>query len=101
MKSISGVWTTRVAGAAIVPLDTHVIRLGPLPAADALHQPGLADGRRHHARAAARSIPDDPVRFDFALCHVGMMGACGFGRPQGSTQCPLKGQCHPRPRRSR
>jgi hypothetical protein len=40
------------------------------------------------------------VRFDFALCHVGMMGACGDGRPQGNSQCPLKGQCRPHRARS-
>ena len=47
----------------------------------------------------ARSIRDDPVRFDFSICHVGMMNACGFGRRQGDSQCPLKGHCHPRVRR--
>ena len=29
---------------------------GTVPAADALHEPGLEDGRRHHERAARRSI---------------------------------------------
>jgi hypothetical protein len=42
--------------------------------------------------------PDDPVRFDFSLCHVGMINACGFGRPQGDRQCPLRGACRPRQR---
>jgi len=37
----------------------------------------------------------DPVRFDFALCHVGMMNACGFQKPQGSANCPLRGLCEP------
>jgi hypothetical protein len=42
----------------------------------------------------------DPVKFDFSICHVGMMNACGFGRRQGDSQCPLKGHCHPRLRRA-
>jgi hypothetical protein len=42
--------------------------------------------------------PIDPVKFDFSICHVGMMNACGFGRRQGDGQCPLKGHCHPRRR---
>jgi hypothetical protein len=37
----------------------------------------------------------DPVRFDFSLCHVGMMNACGFGRAQRDSQCPLRGACRP------
>jgi len=41
--------------------------------------------------------PRDPVRYDFSLCHVGMMNACGYGREQGSRQCPLRGICHPVP----
>jgi hypothetical protein len=40
--------------------------------------------------------PFDPVRYDFALCHVGMMNACGFGRPQRDRNCPLRGHCHPK-----
>jgi hypothetical protein len=49
--------------------------------------------------------PEDPVRYDFSLCHVGMMSACGFGKAQRDTQCPLRGMCFPKvkslPRRSR
>ena len=92
-----GVWTrgARRAADRAARHARHPAR--PLPAADALHQPGLEDGGRHH-RVAARARSGDPVRFDFSLCHVGMMNACGFGRPQGDTQCPLKGLCRPRVR---
>ena len=95
-----GTWTTVSAAQLIVPLDTHVIRLGRCLRLTTYTSPGwrmAAD----ITRALRRLDPDDPVRFDFALCHVGMMGACGFARPQGSAQCPLRGECHPRPRRSR
>ena len=27
--------------------------------------------------------------------HVGMMNACGFGKPQRDSQCPLRGACRP------
>ena len=40
----------------------------------------------------------DPIRFDFSLCHVGMMSACGFGTKQKDRHCPLKGVCRPRVR---
>jgi uncharacterized protein (TIGR02757 family) len=90
-----GVWTTIPAGKLIVPLDTHVIRLGRCLRLTRYVSPGwrmAAD-----ITAALRAIdPDDPVRFDFSLCHVGMMNACGFGRRQGDAQCPLKGFCRPR-----
>jgi hypothetical protein len=44
-----------------------------------------------------RFDPDDPVKYDFALCHLGMMKACGFGQRRGAAACPLRGLCRPRP----
>ena len=33
-----------------------------------------------------RLDPDDPVKYDFALCHLGMMNACGFNRAAGGSR---------------
>jgi uncharacterized protein (TIGR02757 family) len=94
-----GVWSRVPASKLIVPLDTHVIRLGRCLRLTKYTSPGwrmAAD-----VTASLRALqPDDPIRFDFSLCHVGMMNACGFGRKQGDSQCPLKGLCRPRVRRS-
>jgi uncharacterized protein (TIGR02757 family) len=95
-----GAWSSVSASQLIVPLDTHVIRLGRCLRLTSYTSPGWTMAA-DITRSLRRLDPDDPVRFDFALCHVGMMGGCGFGRPQGSAQCPLRGECHPRPRRSR
>ena len=94
-----GAWSSVAPSQLIVPLDTHVIRLGRCLRLTRYTSPGwrmAAD----ITRALRRLDPADPVRFDFSLCHVGMMGACGFARPQGSAHCPLKGHCHPRLRRA-
>lgn len=95
-----GVWTKVPAGKLIVPLDTHVIRLGRCLKLTRYTSPGwrmAAD-----ITASLRALdPGDPVRFDFSICHVGMMNACGFGKRQGDSQCPLKGLCHPRQRAGR
>jgi len=89
-----GVWTRVSPARLIVPLDTHVIRLGRCLRLTRYTSPGwkmAAD-----ITSALRTFdPQDPVRFDFALCHVGMMNACGFLKPQGSTHCPLRGLCQP------
>jgi uncharacterized protein (TIGR02757 family) len=91
-----GVWTRVSPSRLIVPLDTHVIRLGQCLRLTRRVSPGwrmAAD-----VTAALRAIdPEDPVRFDFSLCHVGMMNACGYLRPHRDSQCPLRGACHPRP----
>ena len=94
-----GAWTGIPPAKLIVPLDTHVIRLGRCLRLTRYTSPGwrmAAD-----ITASLRAVdPIDPVRFDFSICHVGMMNACGFGRRQGDTQCPLKGICRPRARKA-
>jgi uncharacterized protein (TIGR02757 family) len=91
-----GVWTRVPAARLIVPLDTHVIRLGRCLRLTRYASPGWK--MASEITASLRAIdPADPVKFDFSLCHLGMMNACGYGRPQRDLQCPLRGNCHPRP----
>jgi uncharacterized protein (TIGR02757 family) len=94
-----GVWHAVRPGQLIVPLDTHVIRLAQCLRLTRYVSPGWKMAADVTARLRALD-PIDPVRFDFSICHVGMMNACGFGRRQGDSQCPLKGHCHPRVRRA-
>jgi uncharacterized protein (TIGR02757 family) len=92
-----GAWTSIPASKLIVPLDTHVIRLGRCLRLTRYTSPGWRMAAE--ITASLRAVdPADPVRFDFSICHVGMMNACGFGRRQGDAQCPLKGICRPRAR---
>ena len=89
-----GVWTRVSPSRLIVPLDTHIIRLGRCLRLTRLTSPGWKMAAE--VTASLRAIdPVDPVRFDFSLCHIGMNGACGFGTRSGDAACPLKGQCHP------
>jgi uncharacterized protein (TIGR02757 family) len=95
-----GVWSRVSPGRLIVPLDTHVIRLGRCLRLTRYKSPGWK--MAGEITAALRAIdPADPVRYDFSLCHVGMMNACGFGRAQKDSQCPLRGYCKPRGSKSR
>ena len=93
-----GVWTAVSPSRLIVPLDTHVIRVGRCLRLTKYVSPGwrmAAD-----ITASLRAIdPADPVRYDFSICHVGMMNACGFSRAQKDSQCPLRGACRPRPQK--
>ena len=92
-----GVWRSVRPGQLIVPLDTHIIRLARCLRLTRYTSPGWKMAADITARLRALD-PHDPVRFDFSICHVGMMNACGFGRGQGDSRCPLKGHCHPRVR---
>jgi uncharacterized protein (TIGR02757 family) len=89
-----GVWHRVRPGQLIVPLDTHVIRVGQCLRLTRFKSPGwrmAAD-----ITASLRELdPVDPVKFDFSICHLGMMNACGFGKKAGDLHCPLKGACRP------
>jgi uncharacterized protein (TIGR02757 family) len=88
------VWTRLPPSRLVVPLDTHVIRLGRCLRLTRYTSPGWKMAAE--ITASLREMDaTDPVRFDFSLCHVGMMNACGFGRPQKDSQCPLRGACRP------
>ena len=89
-----GGWTRVKPGQLVVPLDTHTIRAGKCLRLTRRASPGWK--MAVEITNALRAIdPDDPVRYDFALCHLSMMGACGFGTKAGDTQCPLRGVCRP------
>lgn len=89
-----GVWTRVAPARLVVPLDTHIIRVGRCLRLTRLTSPGwkmAAD----ITSVLRRLDPADPVRYDFSLCHVGMMGACGNAGTGRSDQCPLNGSCRP------
>jgi uncharacterized protein (TIGR02757 family) len=95
-----GVWTRLSPSRLIVPLDTHVIRLGQCLRLTRYRSPGWKMAAE--ITASLRAVdPADPVRYDFSLCHVGMMGACGFNQAQKDSQCPLRGVCRPKVRARR
>jgi uncharacterized protein (TIGR02757 family) len=100
-----GVWSRVSAARLVVPLDTHVIRVGRCLRLTRYSSPGWRMAREI-TDSLRRLDPADPVKYDFALCHLGMMNACGFagssaGRRTAApdSQCPLRGLCQPRPRR--
>ncbi len=89
-----GLWSRVSPAALVIPLDTHVIRIGQCLGLTRYRSPGWRMAREI-TESLRRLDPDDPIRYDFSLCHLGMMDACGFSRPQRDDQCPLRGVCRP------
>jgi uncharacterized protein (TIGR02757 family) len=89
-----GGWSRIRPSQLIVPLDTHTIRVGRCLGLTSRATPGWAMACDITA-ALRRFDPDDPVRYDFALCHLSMMGACGWRTSRDHRQCPLRGHCRP------
>jgi uncharacterized protein (TIGR02757 family) len=94
-----GLWTAVASSRLMIPLDVHL----------AFHARVLGMSRRRQAdwtmveevTAALRAIdPRDPVRYDFALCHLGIHGDCRKKRdPLICPSCPIDALCRlPRPR---
>ena len=97
-----GGWTAVPSSKLVIPLDTHIIRVGRCLKLTRYQSPGwkmAAD-----ITASLRKLdPDDPVKYDFSLCHLGMMGGCSFGSGGAGLQaprhaCQLAGVCHPKQR---
>jgi len=89
-----GLWQEVEPRELIVPLDTHVFRV--------MRFLGLLKGARSpsmktaiQATAILRQIsPDDPLRYDFALAHLGISKDCkGYFTKNVCMACPLEGLC--------
>jgi uncharacterized protein (TIGR02757 family) len=93
-----GIWTRVPASALVIPLDTHIgrmaLNLGLTRRED------LTWRTAEEVTASLRAIdPRDPVRYDFALCHFGMSGACPARIvPEHCGRCPLLPVCRVGPR---
>jgi uncharacterized protein (TIGR02757 family) len=88
-----GIWRGVPASALVVPLDTHVHRV-----ARALGLTARRDASWRTAEEITASLrrvdPEDPVRYDFALCHLGMSGACPARRDRARcAACLLADAC--------
>jgi uncharacterized protein (TIGR02757 family) len=88
-----GVWTSIGPARLVVPLDTHVARIA--------RYVGLLRRRSADWRAALevtgelrRMDAGDPVKFDYALCRLGILGTCPRKRERRKCDgCPLFEVC--------
>ncbi len=89
-----GLWEAVRPAQLVVPLDTHIIRVGRCLGVTRRSSPGW--GMAMDVTTALRGLnPDDPVRYDFSICHLGMGGSCGFGTTRSNARCPLHSVCRP------
>ncbi len=88
-----GVWTVIPASSLVLPLDTHTHRISRFIGLTA-----RKDGSWRTAEEITENLraidPCDPVRFDFALAHLGISGFCkGHRAPEICPACPLDRIC--------
>jgi len=88
-----GQWRAYPRASLVIPLDTHVARVSRLLGLTARATP---DGRMaaEITEALRRLDPADPLRFDFALSHLGILGDCPGRRAlPACASCPLVELC--------
>ena len=88
-----GIWKQISPSQLIIPLDTHIARLSRCLGLSQRKSPGW-NMALEITQILKQLDPQDPVKFDFALCTVGKLNACPN---QSSTincaSCPLAPHC--------
>lgn len=90
-----GLWRDVPTDHLLVPLDVHVCRIARRMGLlrDRRSGPRMEDAR-DLAQALKAFDPADPVRFDFALSHLGISGGCVASRDAAPCgRCDLRGAC--------
>jgi uncharacterized protein (TIGR02757 family) len=88
-----GLWHTYPLSSLIIPVDTHVARISRFIG---LSRRGTPDGRMAKEITAALRLLDsgDPLKYDFAISHLGILGDCpGSRRMPACQDCPLESVC--------
>lgn len=88
-----GLWARYPKDQLVVPLDTHVARVSRYIG---LTRRATPDGRmaQEITDALRRLDPVDPLRYDFALSHLGILGDCpGVRQRSTCSACPLYSVC--------
>ena len=70
-----GLWPYIPTGDLIVPLDTHIYRIGRHLGWSQRKTPGFP-AALDITRSLALADPDDPVKYDFALSRMGILENC-------------------------
>ncbi len=88
-----GIWKRVRPSALLIPLDTHIGRISQH--LGLTRRKDLSWRTAEEVTASLRALDaEDPVRFDFALCHYGMSGVCPSRPvPENCARCLLLPAC--------
>jgi len=88
-----GVWTRVATRQLVIPLDTHIARISSYIGLTGLRSPGWPMAL-DITRSLRKLHADDPLRYDFALCHLGIAGDCPRKRNlEKCARCPILAIC--------
>ena len=88
-----GVWHGVSTHRLLVPLDTHIARIAQNLGATTRRTVD-AQMAREVTEWLRRLDPHDPLRYDFALCHIGISGECPSRRQETvCAGCGMRSSC--------
>jgi uncharacterized protein (TIGR02757 family) len=88
-----GLWETERPADLEYPVDTHILRIARYLGATRRKAAG-AEARREITEFFRRIDAEDPVRFDFALCRIGILRRCPPKADLGLCEaCEMRPRC--------
>jgi uncharacterized protein (TIGR02757 family) len=87
-----GLWKGISPSRLVIPLDTHTARISRLVGLTKRGTPGWAMALEV-TESLRRLDPGDPVRYDFALSHLGISEGCTGKKGEPCRVCAVKGKC--------
>lgn len=87
-----GLWDGVSPAQLIIPVDTHISRISRYLG---LTRRKAADWRMAQEITASLRLfdPEDPVKYDFALAHIGISDGCDGRDPKRCLTCQISGIC--------
>jgi uncharacterized protein (TIGR02757 family) len=87
-----GLWHGIPPAKLVIPVDAHIQRIARYLGLTSRRQ---ADWRmaREITASLRRLDPDDPVKYDFALCHLGISAGCDGHDRLRCRACPVAELC--------
>ncbi len=87
-----GLWSSISPRSLVIPLDVHIHRISKR-----LGLTSRNDGSWRTAveitEALAAMDAEDPLKYDFAICHLGVRGDCPSQPGEECSHCPARGSC--------
>ncbi len=88
-----GLWKEIPPSRLIIPLDAHVVRISRYLGLTKRLSPNWMMAKEI-TESLRRFDPIDPLKYDFALCHLGISGACPIRPDREKCKiCPLLSAC--------
>jgi len=88
-----GLWTEIPPAKLIIPLDTHIVRIGAYVNLSTRKSPNWKMAKEI-TEALKHCEPIDPLKYDFSLCHLGISDACPIEMDLDKCNiCPLQKVC--------